>query len=160
MILKSQPSVIKVKELEDFKTEISLLQADERNPVPQQKNKWLVRSINGHDIFWLDTFEIDLQDLGSSLDFLQRLFVEDSQNCEVCKFEDFENLGLQDFSLVTNNIIKTTDGQIVTSQQWLAMIYVVENFTFTHDWKKWLNTPIKVLSAMIEIIKEYPRPSL
>ena len=106
------------------------------------------RSLNGHDLQYLEDTDFQLDTSAQIYALVKRL--------EVATQDDLQDLDLPEFNQVLKLLLsKLVEKQMLKPETWLELVFIASGKRFEPSYDAWLDTPIPILLGMSEIAKKY-----
>lgn len=108
----------------------------------------IFRSVNGHDLQYLEDEDFDLSTTSAAYKLVKRL--------EVSTKSDLDELDLPEFNAIIATISRNLlEKQLLKPVTWLELVFICGGKRFDPSWEPWLEVPIPTLLGMAEIAKKY-----
>lgn len=110
--------------------------------------KAIFRSLNGHDLFYLEENDFELNSLTSVYKLIERLLVSTKDDLTDLALEDFNDI----IKILSKNLIEKN---LLKPEAWFELVFIAGGKQFSSDWQKWQEMPIPILLGMSNIAKKY-----
>lgn len=108
----------------------------------------IFRSLNGHDIQYLEDNDFQLSNSTQVYKLAKRL--------EISTQSDLEDLDLPEFNQVLKILLKSlVEKQMLKPESWLELVFIAGGKRFEPSFEPWLEVPIPVLLGMSKIAEKY-----
>lgn len=108
----------------------------------------IFRSLNGHDLLYLEDNNFQLSNSAQVYALIKRL--------ELSTKSDLEDLQLSEFNQVLKTLLKKlVEKQMLQPETWLELVFIAGGKRFEPSYEPWLEVPIPVLLGMSKIAEKY-----
>ncbi len=118
--------------------------------IQHKEYKAVIRALDGHDLEFA-AYQ-DINSLSGINKVYSRLIIKEAG--------PLLDLDLEDYSQILLEVKRKIFKFLISPQNWLEIIYVLEGRKFSNNWRRWLDTPIEDLFAMLEVAKKLEKPIL